>query len=223
YGEYTKDDLIQVGITLAHIHTAFSQIALEKSIQKATLKQFELLKSRQKKIIREKTSFSPHPEYLQKVLSEADSFFVFPNEPCQVLHGELHPGNLLFPIDGSQPVILDLEDSLFSWLPIRMDIAYTLERFILIRDTDDHQALKSSRIFLNAYLPKGGEIPFKQKGDLQRSLRWLSLRALCLLAEKEATGQKVPAQEWEKFFWLLSMSAGRSKLLLQIEDLCIQN
>jgi thiamine kinase-like enzyme len=223
YAEHTEEDLTQVGTALAKMHKAFTKLPNSEAIKNTSLDRLSLLQSRQKLIIEGRCAINKKSGWLGKLLLEAgQENFCLPEESCQVLHGDFHHGNLFFPTDSPLPVILDLEDSLISWGPIRWDIALALERFAISEAINDQQALLLSQALLDAYLEYGGENPFKRSGDLAKTLFWLSLRNLVLLAEAEAIGKPLPESEKAKFYQLIDQVAKKNTLLKKIEEYCIQ-
>jgi hypothetical protein len=223
YAEQKKEDLAQVGATLARMHKAFAKMPNNEAIKNASLDRLSLLQSRQKHIVEGRCAINKKLGRLSKLLLEAgQKNFCLPEEPCQVLHGDFHHGNLFFPVDSPSPVILDLEDSLISWGPIRWDIALALERFAISGAINDQQALLLSQALLDAYLEYGGENPFKRSGDLAKALLWLSLRNLVLLEEAEAMGKPLPESEKTKFYQLIDQVAKKNTLLKKIEAYYIQ-
>ena len=62
---------------------------------------------------------------------------------AQVLHGEIHPGNVLFRSADGAPVLLDFEESVATYAPPDWDLAYFLQRFLL-RGTADPASARAA-------------------------------------------------------------------------------
>jgi Ser/Thr protein kinase RdoA (MazF antagonist) len=133
--------------------------------------------------------------------------------PCRPLHGDLNPGNVLVGERG--PVFLDFEDVFHSVLPPSFELAYALERFVMVPLPDDAAALTAGRILVRGYRLHGGDpIP----ADPTAVLRALALRALCALAAGQRKGLAVQPDEWRKFFGLESAARARAATLAGIVE-----
>lgn len=78
-------------------------------------------------------------KWLKNILNEYDPFIEnMPNAQC--LHGQIHPGNVLF-ID-RHPVLFDTETSINTYAPIEWDISWVLQRFIINQAPSKKESLK---------------------------------------------------------------------------------
>ena len=147
-----------------------------------------------------------------------------PAEYAQVLHGDLNLGNVLFRPDDQGPVLLDFEDAVHNSHSVSVDLAMVIERFILVRQLDDAQALAASAQLLSGYREISD--PVWPSLGLAGVLRALSIRALVLLnmdaasADRQAPNrQESNRREQDKFIRLFRQTDRRSKLLAKIESL----
>ncbi len=142
----------------------------------------------------------------------------FPEAPSQAVHGDLNAGNVVFPVSGGEPLVLDFEDCRFSHRPRLVDVAMALERFAMVAADDDERAFDLGLALVNGYLD-ATDIPPPAPGDLGRTLRALSVRALALLAALRREGRAVADAEWDKFLHLLDQVRARGSLLRRLEEI----
>lgn len=220
FANTTVSDLSQIGTSLAIMHAALAQYPDSTEVQRTSAIRTAMLTNRRNIVCSGLHSAGPKPARLREIFErEMALFSLLEDAPeHQPLHGDLVYGNILFPMKDGAPVLLDFEDTLISWLPIDIDIALALERFILLPEQDDDMALVLGRGMLRAY----GEARGKDSGflahPLSDSLRLLSVRALATLAEMEAQGSTVNIAEWEKFFNLYQHAIARSHLLATLQE-----
>jgi Ser/Thr protein kinase RdoA (MazF antagonist) len=124
--------------------------------------------------------------------------------PRTPLHGDLNRFNMLINDDGC--TFLDFEDVQHSMFPAMLDLATVIERVVLVSPDAGSQA-QHIQALLNAYRAERPDVDL-EKGlqalpDIQRSI---ALRSLCILAETDSQG--LHAEEWSKFFGLISLAEG---------------
>lgn len=210
-----QDELRQLGYQLGELHQAFHKYPDIKSVSNLTEKRLRALRNIVEKILNTGKGNTHYSKRLYELLEKSPHVFESFSEPCQVLHGDLNVGNLL--LNGEDITFLDFEDSKHSWFPLRIEMAFVLERFVLINELDDQKALVNARALLAAYLSSARVFPFKKPGEFKSSLEWLSLRSLCMLQQFEWDGASWPESEWIKFYKLVDQIESRSELLYEIE------
>jgi len=131
----------------------------------------------------------------------------FGQDIAQVVHGDINFGNLLFPYSANNPILIDFENSKYSYFPVYFDIAMLLERFFLVgRDKNEAEQL------FNAFQEGYGEIQFDK---LFMSMKAMTIRSLFLLTERTFKNIITPASEWKKFFILLEQSEDKCSFLIK--------
>jgi hypothetical protein len=215
----TSEDMRRIGRAIAVLHHALAMLPAWSRIQHDSRDRVEVLSRRRKLIFEAAAPAGPHPALLQRLFIEEQGLFSMLDDEShsQPIHGDLVYANILFPLDGSDPIIIDFEDALFSWLPRDLDVALALERFALVAVPDD-AAATLGRDLLEAYAECHGSAPACLSYPIGNSLRLLSLRALTTLAEMEATGSVVTTEEWEKFFGLYDLARTNELLLARISE-----
>jgi hypothetical protein len=114
---------------------------------------------------------------------------------AQVLHGEIHPANILFAAEDNRPVLLDFEESVSMFAPPSWDLAYFVQRFVL-RD-DELTDVRNPHVsdVLSAY---GADAP-----DLYAMMRQAAASCIGLYVHLTVREQvSTPVSELEKFYRL---------------------
>jgi aminoglycoside phosphotransferase family enzyme len=145
-------------------------------------------------------------EYLKKARSGTNN--------AQMVHGDLNFGNALISCTNKEyPVLIDFEDSLLSWLPPQVDLAFFLERFLILKKIDDDKKVEWAQTLLEQYASSTGQFPFCFVDELEKTLKFLSIRALgrlCLNAKVRINSSE---DEWQKFIDLYKRSSQLSDLI----------
>lgn len=204
-----------LGRRMGQMHAAFSQYDFD-SVKNKSAEKLLALETFSKELMQKRFYCGPYAERVERLLQSMPDAFSNFDEPCQIVHGDLNVGNVLW--TGDDVVFLDFEDTSSSWLPRRIEVAFALERLILINEANDESALKVARSFLRAYVKAAGSSPFQEEGELISSLYWLSLRSLVMLTQYELEGFPWPESEWQKFGVLLDHIDRRKVMMSQLES-----
>ncbi len=210
-------DLEALGSAVGRLHKVLADAPEAPQVRERAKTRQRLLQDRWQELQQSADLPGPYPEQLRRLVAGAPGAFAESDEPHQVIHGDLNPGNILINEANEEIVFLDFEDSPGAWLPPRMDLAFALERHVLVVEADDRAARELGGCFLSGYQEASGLSPFQKPGDFAGALHWLSLRSLCLLAEFAARDEAWPTEEWSKFDYLLSMAEKRRDLVAAIE------
>jgi hypothetical protein len=207
-------DLARVGRGIGRLHRALARMPQASQIREACAARLSLLEARRRALAVGQVAFGPAPQRLARVAAKLSLGVERGGQP---LHGDLNPGNILLPLDGADPVVLDLEDARHTFGPPRLDLALAIERFCL-DSADDRRVLSLVEALLQGYAATGAPLHFED-GELAHALLFVNLRALCLLAELESRGERRPAEEWRKFLGLVAAHERRVGLIAEIERL----
>jgi hypothetical protein len=220
FAQLLNSDMSNLGATLGRLHNTLSEAPFRQKVKENAFKREALLRDTQLYLEQADQSVVVRGEVLQ-ILKRGTLRYPHTGWPEQVIHGDMNYGNVLFPTQTpDQPLILDFEDTALSWHSPLVDIAFVIERFILMRTADDTQAYCLAENLINAYIshhPEG--LPPVEQGCLVELLKSLSIRALCLLLTLELKGITVTQNEWGKFVFLHSQAQKRNKLINSIETL----
>lgn len=142
------------------------------------------------------------------------SFDMIDHRDSQIIHGDLNPGNILINKGSKLIHFLDFEDMLHSYLPVLYDLAFIIERNILLPLNDAQKAFALSKVFLKAYFESGGN--YKYHTSDEYILCILSLRAFLLLIQNAINGHSEDRIEWDKFYYLSQHAEKNLKLMKAI-------
>lgn len=213
-----QEDIAAIASAVAAIHNAFVNLPCAREIAEKTTSRNDMLKNRATSLMNSNAN-CPRMLKLKEMLM--NSIYVWDilkgSNMCQPLHGDLNYANIIFPLDGSGPVVLDFEDTVISWLPRAMDVAMALERFVLISDHDEEEKVDLAREFMEVYYSVSNSKLNIFLFPIERYLETLSIRSLITLAQMEAHHLEVEANEWEKFFELHDFASKNSLLLRHIQ------
>jgi Ser/Thr protein kinase RdoA (MazF antagonist) len=137
--------------------------------------------------------------------------YTYPEEDAQPIHGDLNYGNIIFDQTG-EPVPIDFENCLHSWCTVGVDLAWVIERHILVHTQDDSLCLELCGVLLRNYLRFADSAP--QELNLAALLTTKVLRPLLLLS-----GSPQVTPEIEKFHFLYREIQRREGLIESIDRL----
>ncbi|MBF6058665.1 phosphotransferase [Thiomicrorhabdus heinhorstiae] len=121
----------------------------------------------------------------------------FPLSDAQVVHGDLNPGNVLQRTEDKAPIIIDFENSHYSFLPRVMDVGMLIHRVFWIQRDGNPNVLDACREFLQAY---GA---FSLPMSLSDAMIACCLRSQCVLIERFQLYGVWYDSEWKKFINLI--------------------
>ena len=219
FAQLHNSDMSNFGGTLGRLHRTLAEAPFQQKVKENAIKREALLHDTQQHLEQVDQS-SVRGEILQ-ILKRSALRCPDTGWPEQIIHGDMNYGNVLFPArTPDQPLLLDFEDTALSWHSPLVDIAFVIERFILMRTADDNQAYCLAETLISAYTSQYPEaLPPVEKGCLVNLLKSLSIRALCLLATLALKDIPVPQNEWDKFVVLYTQAQKRNKLINRVESL----
>lgn len=212
YGEATVGDASILGVAIARLHKALQTCEVADEVRSASFERMRMLANRHMQILNQRGPMGPNPGGLLDLLSRDEEPFEVPPDG-QIVHGDLNLGNFLFDVQTGLPTFIDFETASVSWLSPRIDVAMALQRLCLVTSSDDAQRAATSKALLSAYGSITGKTPFGSISELVGTLRWISIRNLCLLAEMEDAGKCVQSSEWQKFIILAAAADNSSHFL----------
>jgi thiamine kinase-like enzyme len=190
----STEQVVSIAYSLKQVHQVMKTSSLTNEVKKnwqARLKTW-------KKTLSQVSLYNQVPVEAEVLLIKyAPIFEQLCSEPAQIVHGDMNIGNVLF--YRSQAVVIDLENSHYSYLSINFDLAMVVERFCLSAKSEE-QAAQWVRIFLLNY---GCE-----KFDLVHWMICVSYRSLLVLMQACADGDCILASEWQKFVSLIQSAHG---------------
>lgn len=191
--------LALLGEAIGHLHAALADAPFAEQVKMRGLKRHQALIERG----RQSTEQAPSDQEVKEILAQADETLLsLLIEDAQCVHGDLNFGNVM--LDGNDRVVfLDFEDAQSAWFNPLKDLAFVIERFILIHQPQDMDAQLNA--LLSSYYrvyPKS----FDHADHLVGFLQALAVRSLLILAEAERQGRSVSRSEWKKFVFLYKLA-----------------
>jgi Ser/Thr protein kinase RdoA (MazF antagonist) len=218
FAQLQKNDLHTLGLTTGRLHQALARVPWQEQVRESAGERTALLHETQKRISEADPAIVPAA--IINLLHECKLDYPDTGWSTQVIHGDLNYGNILFPVQqADMPCILDFEDTGLSWHSPLVDLAFVLERFVLMRCPDDKLAYQYASHVIDAYRDSyAQDLPALIPGSLIAVLRTLSLRAACLLLRLSLDNNPVVASEWDKFINLHAQTYQRSELIHKLEE-----
>lgn len=207
----THGVLKQLGTALATVHSALKEYPLQKEVVANSVRRMSLLNDIREQIAQGSLVVGPFPDYVKKLAQNKHLIFT-KGAGTQVLHGDLHPGNML--LVNNAIYFFDFEDTLHSYLPLIYELALVLERMVFVCQKDVRTILSIGQSFIRAYLMNNGEYIFQDSDSY--ALLTLALRSLCVLTLCEIEGNKIHESEWHKFFKLAELAHKTQDVLKKI-------
>jgi fructosamine-3-kinase len=213
----SEKSLYFIGSELGKMHKLmqdhpFSAVAFNNGKKKNKIL-FQQLNS-----IKTKEDFSSLPKSaveLIKATSDKDFQVLF--KLGQMVHGDMNFGNIIFKKNSHQPIFIDFEDSTTAWLSPLYDIAFIVQRFILLSDLQDKPQLAS--FFFTGYRSQNNLHDFVKVGDLHVMLRMISVRSLLILSTLSDIDRDLYSDEINKFISLHKEMIKKIEVISKIERL----
>lgn len=114
----------------------------------------------------------------------------YPHAQC--LHGEIHPGNVVFRSTDGAAVLVDFEESVQVFAPPAWDLAFLVQRFCLWDDPSPSIRRQRLSVVADAY---GSPLP--RLAATMRQAAWFSMAAIVDL--RMSQGAVTPTDEYDKF------------------------
>lgn len=213
-------DFRRLGKTIGRMHMALAGWPGGRLVEARTAERHRMLQSRLDGILQGDPVPGPMPDLVRSLAQKHPDCFRNADADARMIHGDLNIGNILFDADDN-PVILDFEESLGAWYPIRVDLVYLMERLIWTRIGTDCIALAMARAFIDGYRDSSGAALLTQPGQARGTVEWLALRSFLIMIESAERDTVWPDTEWIKFQELLGIAEARRSLLKDIENLLL--
>ncbi|MBO1924514.1 aminoglycoside phosphotransferase family protein [Thiomicrorhabdus sp. 6S3-12] len=117
---------------------------------------------------------------------------------AQVVHGDLNPGNVLLAGENRSPLLIDFENSHYSYLPRIMDVGMLIHRvFLPLREKGTKGWDSSVAAFFQAYGKPDSTM------SLAEAMIACCVRSQCVLIERYVASGHWLQSEWQKFEHLI--------------------
>lgn len=199
----SADDLSRLASTLAACHRALGAFSGAPAVRAAASVRNGRLATIRDLIVAalERDAFSvfaeraswaaEHRDWLSAMTKQFDPRLEeYPHAQC--VHGEIHPGNVVFRSNGGAAVLLDFEESVHVFAPAAWDLAFLVQRFCLRDDPPPSIRRQRLAVVADAY---GSPLP--GLATMMRQAAWCSIAAIVDL--RMSQGAVTPTDEYDKF------------------------
>lgn len=195
-----SDELKLLGRNLGNLHNNLRNIPQLTQVKQNTKRRYDELSQVRLRLLNDDYRDMPYKidDSILK-LAERYDFSYFQSGYSSVTHGDLNAGNFLITPD-NKICFLDFEDVLHSYQPVAVELAYIVERLILIKECEVDNKLNYIVDFLESYYQVVGGNFFRQ--DDFHILYYLTLRAFCIILFLTEKGIEIDDAEWQKFVFL---------------------
>jgi hypothetical protein len=131
-------------------------------------------------------------EWLAAMVEYYDpTFHEYPGAQC--VHGEIHPANVVFPVDrDDEATLVDFETSIHTFAPRAWDLAYFVQRFALRDDPSSSNLVERKSVIEQAY---GSPLP--PLSMMMRQTSWYCIA--CAVSNRISLDMIAPLSEYRKF------------------------
>ncbi|NRA54651.1 MAG: aminoglycoside phosphotransferase family protein [Gammaproteobacteria bacterium] len=226
--DFSSADISALATVTAKIHQLLRHYPQQQQVQRRSGDKHQKLVAHWQLLLDQPDQLNKLPHPAQLILqAHRPSLLNILQIESQVIHGDLNVGNILF-TQQTLPCIIDFEDCLTSWASPLQDVAFIIERFILIQ----HQPQKFTELltlFLERYLAKLA-CPLiidnlqRQPALISQILQALAVKTLVILAQQNHgfDGINLP-DEWNKFIQLYQLSVINEPLVTQLTQAVVNS
>lgn len=147
YYNDSEEDILQLGRGLGIIHDKLQNFSDNEQIKKISISRYKRLKSVREKIINKDSLITPYVDmvnsnkiFFDDYTQNFDPLFHLKEGAC-ILHGEIHPGNVIFLQNSNKACFIDFEEAVHTFAPVSWDIGFSVQRFIL-RDMPEPETVE---------------------------------------------------------------------------------
>ncbi len=207
-----------VAKSIANLHQALATIPQKTNIKQAAFARESMLLATWKNIDNCKVPAN----VLTMLQAHSPKNFTCLTHNAQVIHGDLNLGNMLL-LSNNKLLFLDFEDTQTAWFSPLVELAFVLERLLLLPLTEGKISkqtfIEQGRLLLQSY-SKEQELTIIDASQLVNILQSLAIRSLLLLTKLSAQkNSKVTELEWQKFVFLYNLAKDYSPELIAIVDI----
>jgi hypothetical protein len=163
-----------------------------------------------------------HPKFFPKIAIEIIKRTTYDElssitQHGQAVHGDMNLGNVIFQKNCSYPIFIDFEDATTAWLSPLYDLAFIIQRFILLNDVQEKIELSSCLLSGYCFQNNPNLKNIIINGSLYSFLKMISIRSLLSLSVLPDIKQGQYVGEVSKFVKLYKNMEDNMDLIYKIE------
>lgn len=215
-----QNDILLLAKHVALLHNALNLLPNQQAIKIKTVARYQALDEVRTNLLRgayKNCKYNINSRIL--ALMKQYDFEYFITERSVPVHGDLNAGNFLI-MSEADIYFFDFEDVVHSYQPVMLELAYIIERLILIRVDSDEKVLHWGKMFLSQYQCYVNHLSYNALDD--NVLEILVLRALCTILLYMEHGTESSIEEWNKFIFLYDLATRKKKVIAQLLGEAIQ-
>jgi len=198
--DITPAHLLLIGQALGHMHSVLRKYPERKRVKRRGRLKNKVLRNQLYRIQQGEWRCEVNDAVTEILNSTLLTDLDLLEENAQMIHGDMNYGNVLLDTETDTPVFIDFEDSASSWLSPLYDIAFVIQRFILVHEVKIPSLFLDS--FIEGYRSSCRIRPSYRQDALFIIYKLISIRALLLLSLLNASDQVLYQDEYDKFVWL---------------------
>jgi hypothetical protein len=198
----TAERIGLLGRKIAELHAVLRDFPGREAVRAASDDNWNARRSLLRSLARRIGDARPVGDQLATLERGWTTTFELLNGDAQMIHNDLHPGNVLFNESTSTFHFLDFEEAGSSWLSPMMDLSWVIERFCLLKESGSREC---ARALLDGYASAGGRVVDCGPSGIIACIRLRCLIAIELLSRHAADDRGLYSlPESRKFIYLLS-------------------
>lgn len=207
-----ENDIALVGESIAKLHLCLKRNPKIIHWHENTIQKYHQLSRIRKQLLSGVIENSHITKKARQLFEEFDLAY-FLKQGATPLHGDLSPENFMITLDKNVCFFNFNQTSSHFERPVT-ELGYVIERLILGKVENQHQALTLGKTLLDNYYHAGGQYDHDESD--KHCLQFLRLRELCHLLLFEETDNPPSPQAWDNALHLLDIAEQRKELFCRI-------
>ena len=217
FSNRSEKQLYSIGKAMGHMHSLMREHPVRENVRTRGTEKNQILFEQLNKIRLGKVNLNFPKSAIGVIKETGDSDYQFLTLGAQMIHGDMNYGNVLVNKLNDQPIIIDFEDATTAWLSPLYDLAFVIQRFVLLHRSQDRYKLASA--IIKGYLTQNTLTNSGRPSALFIMLKMISVRSLLVLSMLPEEDQKLYLDEVDKFVDLYRRAQDDSDLISNIDTL----
>lgn len=212
-----KKQLYLIGQEIGKMHILMKRCPLKQFIRKKGFQKNRLLLKQLEDIKSNKIKLNFSKDAINLIKNTSLSEYKYLSNNAQMIHGDLNLGNILINKKNNKIFIIDFEDSVTAWISPLYDLAFVIQRFILLQES--RQKLALSKALIEGYKSQANTSNLVSSNNLNSMIKLISIRSLLILSNLSDKEQINFKNEINKFVILYNKMEEYSELISDVEKM----